>query len=63
MASLIDVLNADDSEALREQVRALIDRIVLHPEGKSQRVEVHGALVGILGLAQPSRDGAAAVVA
>ena len=63
VAGLIEALNAGDGEALREQVRALIERITLHPEGNSQRVEVRGALIGIPGLARNAQAGASGFVA
>jgi site-specific DNA recombinase len=61
VAELIEALNADDGEALREQVRALIERITLHPEGNSLRVEVRGELATILGLAGGGTAGNAEV--
>jgi site-specific DNA recombinase len=51
VAELIDELQADESEGLRTRLRSLVDEVRLVPEGDDLRVEVRGALAGILHLA------------
>ena len=62
VAELIDELQADDSEGLRTRLRSLVDEVRLVPEGDDLRVEVRGALAGILHLASGGAglDGAGA---
>jgi site-specific DNA recombinase len=65
VAELIDELQADDSEGLRTRLRSLVDEVRLVPEGDDLRVEVRGALAGILHLATGGAglDGASAGMA
>jgi len=65
VAELIDELQADDSEGLRTRLRSLVDEVRLVPEGDDLRVEVRGALAGILHLASGGAglDGAGAGMA
>jgi site-specific DNA recombinase len=51
VADLANALSKDDATEAREIVRGLIDRITLHPENDSHRVEVRGELAAILTLA------------
>ena len=49
-------LSADNAEAAREQVRALVEAIVLIPEGDDLRIEVRGELGAIMRLGSGAND-------
>ncbi len=50
VAALADALAEDDASHARELIRSLVDAIVLVPEDGRLRVEVRGALAGILAI-------------
>ena len=56
VAALSAALEGDDASEARDQIRALVEAIRLVPEGGALRVEVRGALAGILRLAEGARD-------
>ena len=61
VAGLIEMLARDDVAAIREQVRSLIETIVLTPAGGVLRVEIRGALAAILALTSAAKGKSAGV--
>ena len=57
MSELIAELQAEDSDGLRTRLRTLVDEIRLVPADGGLRVEVRGALGGILRLASGDAPG------
>ena len=61
VAGLIEMLARDDAVAIREEVRSLIETIVLTPAEGVLRVEIRGALAAILALASAANGKSAGV--
>ena len=61
VAGLIEMLARDDAAAIREEVRSLIETIVLTPAEGVLRVEIRGALAAILALASAANGKSAGV--
>ena len=61
VASLSEALMAEDGAEAREQLRSLIDHILVVPEAGVLRVEIRGELASILALASAGRSKGASV--